>query len=149
MEDQRKTGTSYVFCPSRDATGTRPNIPGLSRPFRDGWQLWILQKIVWTYTPRTFAIIMCYAVVGRQAEAASKASAYHHSIELFAWSRHTEEGCEVNIHIGLGRLMVYHLGNNCLLTRYVSTLQLLPLGEDRIRGPGETAVAAPTKVLQL
>ena len=45
--------------------------------------------------------------------------------------------------------MVY-LGNNCLLTRYVSTLlAAVPLGEDRIRGPGETAVATPTKVLQL
>ena len=42
MDDQRtKSGTSYVFCPNRDATGTRPNIPGLSRPFRDGWQLCI------------------------------------------------------------------------------------------------------------
>ena len=29
MEDQRaKSGTSYVFCPNRDTTGTRPNIPG-------------------------------------------------------------------------------------------------------------------------
>ena len=25
--------------PNRDATGTRPNIPGLSQPFRDSWQL--------------------------------------------------------------------------------------------------------------
>ena len=40
----------------------------------------------------------CYLVTGRQAAAASKASAYHHSISLFAWSKHTKDECEVYTH---------------------------------------------------
>ena len=33
------SGTLLVFCLDRDTSGTRPKNPGLSRPFRDGWQL--------------------------------------------------------------------------------------------------------------
>ena len=37
-------GPKFRVCPSHSGTvgnsGTRPEIPGLSLPFRDGWQLW-------------------------------------------------------------------------------------------------------------
>ena len=33
------SGTLLVFCLDRDTSGTRPKNPGLSRPFRDSWQL--------------------------------------------------------------------------------------------------------------
>ena len=39
----------------------------------------------------------CYAATRRQAAAASKGNLYHHSIAVFPWSRHLEQGCEVFI----------------------------------------------------
>ena len=34
-----KSGTLSSFCVNRDTTGTNAKIPGLSRSFRDTWQL--------------------------------------------------------------------------------------------------------------
>ena len=93
----------------------------------------------------------CYAATRWQATAASKASAYHHSISLFPWSRHTEKECEVFTHEIQLHYYAQFINTAIIfnLQRYVSTLQLLPLGERRTRRLGGTVVAALTKVLQL
>ena len=41
-QNLREIGTLSAFCVNRDTTGTNAKIPGLSRSFRDTWQLCVL-----------------------------------------------------------------------------------------------------------
>ena len=54
-----------LFCLDRDTAGTRPKLLGLSRPFRDGWQLCMLKDVT---LHETRTLIRAYLVMSRKQD---------------------------------------------------------------------------------